>query len=293
MLHKLLTASLLFFCVSCFQTKATPDQIFGLKLKEVMAEAERFDSPLFSPFEVKKLSHPVGTWLWLMQIDSDYCLFYRTPLNERRPGMLRLNRRPEPGCREAFTENIIVELDEIQNLSFVEISHRRRKLGPRQEWDIKGEHGGVAFIWKIFSPLVTNESVKAPKKLSSFSSRTIKPIEAYLKPRKGEFKKRYSDGEVTFCHQVNESCESVTPFTCQSCRYGWYEVVDHDCPLGGSKICGPSRCGQRGEPACPRGLDHIKKKRSEIVVCEKGSTAGFCEEGLETHCDENQVLICL
>jgi hypothetical protein len=167
-LHKLFTVLLLLFCVSCLQTKATPDHIFGLKLKEVMAEAESFNSPLFSPFEQTKLSRPVGTWLWLMEIDSDYCLFYLTPLNRQKTGILRLNHRPGSGCREAFGEDIIVELDELQSLRFVELSHRKRKLGPRQEWDIKGERLGVAFHWEIFSPLLADKSTKRRKNLAVF-----------------------------------------------------------------------------------------------------------------------------
>lgn len=292
-LHKFGTLLMLMvLSASCLKTSATPEQIFGLELKEVMTTAEELDSPLFSPFDEEELTHPVGAWLWLMEIDSQYCLFYRTPLGEKL-GELRLNERPESGCREAFGEKIIVELKGVQNLSFIELNHRERKLGPRQEWVVKGEHKSVPFRWKIFAPLVATEKGKAPKKLSSFSSRTIKPLAAYQKSQKGNYQKRYADGEALFCHRVNENCEDVEAFSCQSCRYGWYEVVDYSCPQGGSKICGPSRCGQRGEPACPRGLEHIVQTRSKIVVCEKGSKAGFCEQGLETHCDENNVLICL
>lgn len=283
---------LLILSASCLKTTATPEQIFGLQLKEVMMTAQELDSPLFSPFEESELTHPVGTWLWLMEIDSRYCLFYRTPLGEKL-GELRLNERPEAGCREAFRENVVVALEDVQALNFIELNHRERKLGPRQEWVIEGEHQAQEFRWKIFAPLVAGEKGQAPKKLSSFAARTIGPDSVYDKPRKGEYRKRYSDGEALFCHRVDENCEDVESFSCQSCRYGWYEVVDYSCPQGGSKICGPSRCGQRGEPACPRGLKHISQERSEIVVCEKDSKAGFCEQGLETHCDENNVLICL
>lgn len=293
MLHRVgLIFTLLVLNTSCLETSATPEQVFALKLKEVMSTAEQIDSPLYSPFDEGELRTPVGVWLWLMEIDSSYCLFYRTPLGKKL-GALRLNKKNESGCREAFSENVMVELEDVESLEFVELNHRERKLGRLQEWVIKGESEEKAFRWRIFAPLIATEKGKVPEKLSSFSARTVKPVEAYRQSRKGLYDQRYADGKATFCHRVDENCEDIEDFSCRSCRYGWYEVVDYSCPQGGSKLCGPSRCGRRGEPACPRGLEENSKARSEAVVCEKGSKAGLCEQGLETHCDENNVLICL
>jgi hypothetical protein len=101
---------------------------------------------------------------------------------------------------------------------------------------------------------------------------------------------KYKDGEATFCHRMNENCQEVISNQCDRCAYGWYEVVDYSCPgVGGSKICGPSRCGERGEPACVRGLQHGVPP---FDICSEGSNAGFCQKGLETICDENKILIC-
>lgn len=293
MLPRLLIFSLCFLIFSCEKKVVTPDELFSLELKEVMANAQEVDFPLFSPFEAEVLRDPVGAWLTLLEIDSKYCLFYHTPLNEKS-GTLRLNHKTQSECKESFNEKVIIELDEVRNLKFVELPARDRKLKAHQEWEVQGEYKGNFFSWRPYAfNLSPPEEKGEPKKLSAFLDRGLKMIPEYNQAKKGSYSKRYADGETGFCHRVNENCEDVQEFSCLNCRYGHYEVVDYQCPQGGSKICGPSRCGQRGEPACPRGVKHLQKEKSEVVICEKASNAGFCEEGLVTHCDEDNVLICL
>ena len=107
---------------------------------------------------------------------------------------------------------------------------------------------------------------------------------------KGKLGDRYSKGDLEICFQQNETCGNKGPDTCQQCKYGWYSIVDFNCPNGGSRICGQSNCGNRGEPACPRGKDFMELSRKSQCFLE--SKAGYCSPGLHTYCDQNNILIC-
>lgn len=106
----------------------------------------------------------------------------------------------------------------------------------------------------------------------------------------GKISDSYQDKTLIRCHELNENCEVVQHFRCDQCRYGWFEVVGGKCPGIKDKFCGVSRCGEKGEPACPRG--NLYNQFDSNLNCADGSTAGFCANGLRTFCDNN-VLICL
>lgn len=97
----------------------------------------------------------------------------------------------------------------------------------------------------------------------------------------GKLSDRFSNGAAIRCHQVTKDCEDVGENRCDQCRYGWYEVVDFQCPQGGSKFCGQNHCGEKNEPACPRGVK---------VVYE--DEAGICQNDLEPVLNADKILIC-
>jgi hypothetical protein len=106
----------------------------------------------------------------------------------------------------------------------------------------------------------------------------------------GEASDNYLDGTSKNCHKVNEKCESEEEFSCDQCRYGWYEVVPTKCALSGDKFCGIDKCGEKGFPACFRGYKF--DKRQIFSGCTPENNSAFCQKGLSVICDSKGVLIC-
>lgn len=97
----------------------------------------------------------------------------------------------------------------------------------------------------------------------------------------GKISDRFSRGTAIRCQQVNKNCETVGENRCGDCRYGWYEVVDFQCPQGGSKFCGQNHCGEKNEPACPRGVKVVPEEE-----------AGICQSDLEPILNADKILVC-
>lgn len=103
--------------------------------------------------------------------------------------------------------------------------------------------------------------------------------------------KKVDLSDKDLCHGVNSNCQDVVGYRCENCPEGFYEVVDFNCPQGGSKYCGVDNCGKKNEPACPRGYKILGSKLKSL--CFDGSPAGLCGPGLETFCNEDNILICI
>ena len=97
----------------------------------------------------------------------------------------------------------------------------------------------------------------------------------------GKLGDRVSRGSAIRCQQVDKNCQTVGDDRCDDCRYGWYQVVDYNCPQGGSKFCGQNHCGEKNEPACPRG--------TKVVG---GEDAGICQSDLTAVMNADHILIC-
>ena len=76
-------------------------------------------------------------------------------------------------------------------------------------------------------------------------------------------------------------CETIGEYRCDDCRFGWYEVADFNCPQGGSKFCGQNHCGEKNEPACPRGYK----------IFENEDT-GICQNELIPVYNQDHILVC-
>ncbi|MBC7429814.1 MAG: hypothetical protein H7336_14465 [Bacteriovorax sp.] len=97
----------------------------------------------------------------------------------------------------------------------------------------------------------------------------------------GKLSDRFSKGSAIRCHQVDKDCNTVGENRCVECRYGWYEVVDFQCAQGGSKFCGQNHCGEKNEPACPRGM--------KVVQLEE---TGICQSDLSPVVNGDKILVC-
>jgi hypothetical protein len=91
-------------------------------------------------------------------------------------------------------------------------------------------------------------------------------------------KDRFIDGKTIRCHKVGDDCQSEGEYKCHLCRYGWFEVIRSNCKTKRDKYCGIDRCGQKGFPACVRGVNY---------------KSGFCGPGLVLSRDGDKNQVCL
>lgn len=288
-----LSVLLLLLC-SCFSDNHQSRE-FELILKEKFWEARslEFNAPMM--FLDKEVKDPPFTWRLLLTIDKKDCLFYRTPLEEEK-GILRLVRADENECSgDSYTQEVIAEIEQVKNLSLHKIVKRESYLQKERDYQVKVKINHKDFAWQLIAPQVEAGLKKSfkPELLMSSASFQYNGVKEWLNDKlvRGDWEQRYSDGDFQFCHRVNKDCEDVEEFSCEECRFGWVEVIDHYCPQGGSKICGRDRCGERGEPACLRGRSFLEENVDG--PCFADSLAGYCGPKLNTVCDENGVLICL
>ena len=242
---------------------------------------------------VYDLTEPPFAWRALLST-AKVCLWQRALVNENASG-LRLTSGP---CTDDYDSKIISEATNI--ISLKASFDRELRFRYRESEQEKTQTISLLNLAKII--LSSGDVLELEDRKEKFSSmastRSGSSLRAYSEnPNNseqdllGSLTDSYLEKTAVRCHQVNSDCEEVKANECQRCRYGYYEVVDHLCPQGGSKFCAPNKCGRKGEPACLRGIKHIQQEIS--TLCFADSPAGFCEAGLVPHCDENQILICL
>ncbi len=254
---------------------------------------------------------------------SDYCLFYLIPKstgNFTYKGILKIVQAERTtACDQIYVREAYTQLDEIDELQvFLESDRKflqsenftlnpftlvfKIKIGEKTDWleipiynitraDMlyrsESHPARLAYHHAKFSTGVRETLVPSVSVLGIFPKDFKTAADwNYL----GNFTDTYLEKKSQVCQSVTPECV-LSPGICEMCRYGFYEVVRSNCVLGNPKLCGPNRCGERGEPACPRGF--LWEKGIPKQACFDDSNAGFCRPGLKTVCDENKILICL
>ena len=109
----------------------------------------------------------------------------------------------------------------------------------------------------------------------------------------GKLSDSYPDRSLITCHKIDPTCRTEGEYSCDECRFGFFESVGNKrCLGGGVKFCNPNKCGEKGWPACLRGLQFSTSSKLP-VGCQEGSINGYCKKGLNTFCDSDGVLVCL
>lgn len=250
-----------------------------LRLGEGMAREMTYD-----------LTEPPFAWRALLST-SKACLWQRAIVKEDASSL----RLTAGACTDDYESKII---SEVSQLNALKASFGRELRFRYRESDQEVVQSIMLLNLSVLN-LSSGEVLRLEDKKEKFSSmsstRRGSSLRIHSKMSKeellGSLTDSYLEKTAVRCHQVNSECEDILINECHRCRYGYYEVVDHLCPQGGSKFCAPNTCGKKGEPACLRGVKHLQQEIS--VLCFVDSPAGFCEEGLVPHCDENQILICL
>ena len=215
-------------------------------------------------------------------VDQKHCVYFTAAYKEKKSKFSAYSLTPSGPCPEVSPEsNVIFNIENLEKFKF-----------SFEEFKLHLEFSFQKMNYKLIIPLPNIEGVLKHEKVHSLSYKAFKPGMKILKISEdtfdfaanknlGKISDRFSLGTAIRCQKVNSNCENVGENRCLDCRYGWYEVVDFQCPQGGTKFCGQNHCGEKNEPACPRG--------TKVVPIEE---AGICQSDLEPILNSDKILVC-
>ncbi len=266
----------------------------------------------------KSIIKPQMTWKTLLKVklrDSTHCLFYRIPHKRlsKGEGILKITSLgSSDDCTRVLEKRELFKIEGIKHLKLYFTSTTEKNLIQKTKFKpfhlylsaSKTNQGELLIELPLFN--ILKEETINPNRLGSRDFQFKKYDEPWKRTMfkgmqvfNGDFELEkskkakvinYKEGRVDYCYRVNSECKPIIEYECGRCEQGWYSVVDFNCKGGGSKLCGISDCGNRGQPACPRGSRYSDEGSS--LNCFKGSVSGICNKGLETYCDENKILVC-
>lgn len=213
--------------------------------------------------------------------NKKHCVYYLVPY-KKSPGQLKITemKSVEP-CPEVAAEKNWLKLDQVNDLS-ISVVNFKMILAFIQNQKKK----------QIEIPLPNLQEGVVHNKYSSIKEKRLFDGMKYLRLTEdsfdyasnrylGKLADRFGQGSAIRCHHVNKNCETIGENRCDDCRYGWYEVVDYQCPQGGSKFCGQNHCGEKNEPACLRGTQVVDQDEQ-----------GICQNDLEPVLNADKILVC-
>lgn len=209
------------------------------------------------------------------------CVYYQVPY-KKIIGLLKIvEQKNDSICPEVSSGDSWLEFKKLSDFS-VKLENFKLVLDFKYKNQKK--------IWTFLLPNIENgvihEKYQAVKERKLFPGLTLLRINEesfdnghnkYL----GKLSDRMSRGSAIRCQQVDKNCQNIGENRCDSCGYGWYQVVDYSCPQGGSKFCGQNHCGEKNEPACPRGTKVVE-----------GEDAGICQSDLSPVLNAEHILVC-
>jgi hypothetical protein len=265
------------------------------------------------------INRPVATWWPLIEFKAigssglslkKYCLIYKIPAKKK--GELKLVELNKAHCHEEILTDSRLTIKDVFDLK-VYLTGRSIKIKDIPPFHLslkfKKEGKDINLEFPLLNLSEDNIRVLGNYKLKKTTfnrNRFSVGLEQTLVPGaifwpnldggngdsflQGHISDNFIERTSIACHRINNKCETIGSYTCDKCRYGWYETVPTKCPRAGDKFCGTLNCGGKGEPACYRGYAY---KNVEVKFgCYKGNPAGFCRDGLSAICDAKGVLVC-
>ena len=258
--------------------KIMEEWIYTTKVEALTSDGKVIDKPIgFERLVMKLVMLEAGGANF-----KTHCVYYKVPYKNML-GILKIQElKNEAKCSETSSENLWGELNEVENFKprienfklILEFDKHKKKV----LWSIPLSNISGGFV---------HEKYQAVQEKKLFPAMTIlrtgevssPPLENYYL---GRISDTFSNGQIKRCYQVNKDCERVGEDLCERCRYGFFEVVDYNCPKGGSRFCGQNHCGEKNEPACPRGSK---------TALEDGDL-GICQNDLTPVRNSDNILIC-
>ncbi|MBT3235569.1 MAG: hypothetical protein HN353_06440 [Bdellovibrionales bacterium] len=278
----------------------------------------------------KPVTGPVLSWQLVAEFNTInnsgvreiLCLFYKIPLvQQQKGGHIKLVDADKRGrCWGRFLQPARAELKNIRSLQMTialpGIRKSRKKIANfHLQLKVSGiyEIAGRALHRPILLPLVNLDTsniqyqegkrrirrlptLTGGRRYSSWLTERVIPGVMVLPGKMSDLsldsgtRTVVKPGEI--CLQINDQCQVVGDVTCDRCQAPSYPVISSKCQTRFGRVCGPNRCGSRGEPACVRGFNYLHQPIES--GCSKGSPAGLCQDGLHTFCDGSRLLlVCL
>ena len=287
---KVFLSMLLFILMSCVNSEKISIREENLESK--LIEEWIYTTKIDGPFnEGKIIDKPVGFEQYVMKLVvldvgganfKTHCVYYKVPYKNML-GILKIQElKNEEKCPQNSSENLWAEVSGIENFN------------PRIEnfkLILEFDKNKKKTLWSI--PLVNISAGIIHEKYQSAQEKKLYPLLTILRTTEGNtslldsyyigrISDSFSNGQMKRCYQVNKECAQVGEDLCDRCRYGYFEVVDYNCPKGGSRFCGQNHCGEKNEPACPRG--------SKLAV--EDSDLGICQNDLTAVRNSDHILIC-
>jgi hypothetical protein len=259
------------------EVKLYNEWLYAFKLQDLKANGEMITRPPGISQLLFRLTLPSEGGINL----KTHCVYYQIPY-KKIPGVIKVEELKEDApCAEVSTGESLIELSDVKDLT---VALRNFKLS--FTFDQKGKKLSWNFLLPNLSEGMVHEKYQPVKEKKLYPGMTFVRLndETFLNQNNkylGKLSDRISRGSGIRCQQVNKDCQVVGEDRCDECRYGWYQVVDYNCPQGGSKFCGQNHCGEKNEPACPRG--------NKIVEAEN---AGICQNDLTAVMNADHILIC-
>lgn len=289
---KLILLMSLLFLSSCLEFNKSKTSIaeLDLKLSEEWIYTEKIDKLKNNDVEITR---PPGFEQLVVELKipqkggltyKTHCVYYLVPYKEKISKFSVQEFSGLNSCPEVSGKGTtFVSIDGINNLKVtfknfkltMEFLSGKNKAKNKIEIPMPNIEEGI--VHEKYRPLKEKRLMSGLKFLRLDEDSFDFGSNRYL----GKLSDRFSRGTAIRCHQVNKACETVGENRCVECRYGWYEVVDYQCPQGGSKFCGQNHCGEKNEPACPRGI--------KVVDSED---AGICQNDLEPVLNADKILVC-
>lgn len=210
------------------------------------------------------------------------CVYYAVPYKEKVSTFKVQEYKDLETCPDTSEKGVTVV--SVEGINHLKITFKNFKLSMDFQYQKK--------LTKIEIPMPNIEEGLVHEKYHSIKEKRLMSGLKFLKLTEesfdfasnrylGKLSDRFSLGSAIRCQQVNKDCETIGENRCEDCKYGWFEVVDFQCSQGGSKFCGQNHCGEKNEPACPRGV--------KVVDVED---AGICQSDLEPVLNLEKILVC-
>ena len=205
-------------------------------------------------------------------------LYYRIPFKKLKGKLSIIESKLTDKCPEIPSDNILYK---IENIDYLNVEFKNFEL------DLTMKNGNNKDHWKFpfynlsaphkhqsFKPEIEN------KKLNSLTLLREVKRESHFDFLGSKFD-RFSNNTSLICLNIDQKCNIVGENRCEQCRFGWFEVVNKNCPIRGNRYCGINHCGEKNEPACLRGLNKYDENEE-----------GICEGDLKPVYNADFILIC-
>ncbi len=287
---KILMLALLLVCSSCMRNDPenmtaeeadqllTTEWVYATALDQLKYNGEVITRP--PGFEQLVMSLVIPTKGGLSS--NRHCVYYQVPYKEKQGVLIVEVVKNAEACGETSGEN--KNFLKLTGIDKLKVTFQNFKLNLDFSYNKKS--------YTMSTPLANIESGLIHEKYQGLKEKRLvsglrllrlsdESFDFGSNKYLGKLSDRFSRGNAIRCEQVNKDCETIGENRCDQCRYGWYEVVDFQCPQGGSKFCGQNHCGEKNEPACPRGIKVIDPEE-----------AGICQSDLEPKPNLDKILIC-